>query len=258
MLKNLLNIRIFEFTSKSLVFVQGFATLSALIGMWIFTFDTISILTAIIAYFLYIGIGVGMTLHRYYTHRCFEFRNSFIKKICTLIGLLAGRGSVLGWVYIHREHHAYADTDNDPHSPKKNGWKAIIMPIPRDSQNINKNLIKEFYTREHLLINRFYVLIIFTWLLILLSIDPWLFYFVWALPVAIGHLILNIFTHLGHSCGYQNFERKDNSKNFWPFGYLLFGEGWHNNHHHEPNNYTTSKKWWEIDIIGHVIEGIRK
>jgi fatty-acid desaturase len=257
-MKNIFDIKIFEFTASSLIIVQILASISAISGIWVFDFDLTSFLVFLLFYFLYIGIGISMTLHRYYTHRSFEFKHKFFKHLCTTIALLAGRGSVLGWVYIHREHHAYADTADDPHSPEKNGWKAFIIPIPKDRENINKALIREFFTKYHLLTNRYYLLILLSYISLLFIINPWLFYFAWALPIALGHLFLNIFTHLGHSWGYRNFERKDNSRNNWIFGYLLFGEGWHNNHHEDPKNYNLSKKWWEIDLTGMVIAGIKK
>jgi stearoyl-CoA desaturase (delta-9 desaturase) len=255
---HLKDIKIFEFKASSLIIIQIFATISAILGLWHFEFSWKEIITFIIFYFLYIGIGVSMTLHRHYTHRSFNFRSNFLKKICTLIALLSGRGSILGWVYIHREHHVYADTKDDPHSPEKNGWKSFLIPIPKDKKNINKTLIKEFFTRPHLLINRFYLLIIFLYTFSLFIINPWLFYFTWALPIAIGHLNLNIFTYVGHSYGYINFPRTDRSKNNFILGLILFGEGWHNNHHARPKNFNFSEKWWELDIISYVIKGIKK
>jgi fatty-acid desaturase len=255
---NLTDIKIFEFQSSSLIIVQVFATLSALVGLMFFEFSIQGLLVFLIFYFLYIGVGISMTLHRYYTHRSFEFKNKFIKKVCTIIGILAGRGSVLGWVYIHREHHAYADTPDDPHSPDINGWKSFLIPVPKSRKNINKGIIKEFFNKQDLLINRFYLLILLFYISILFLISPWLFYFAWALPIAVGHFLLNVFTYAGHKFGYVNFERKDQSKNNLILGLLLFGEGWHNNHHQNPKNYKLQIKWWEIDIINYIIKFIKK
>lgn len=256
-MSNLLDTKLFEFRASSLVIVQGFATISAILGLWFFEFTVSALLIFALFYFLYIGIGLSMTLHRYYAHRSFEFKHKFIKDICTIIAILAGRGSPLGWVYIHREHHAYADTENDPHSLTHNGLKGFFMPIRRNKQHINKFLIKEFFTKFHLTINRYYLLILLIYITTLFILSPWLFYFAWALPVSVGHLILNIFTHLGHSYGYKNIERKDNSRNFWLLGFLLFGEGWHNNHHADPKNYNFSKNWWEFDLVSYFVRWLK-
>jgi stearoyl-CoA desaturase (delta-9 desaturase) len=51
--------------------------------------------------------------------------------------------------------------------------------------------------------------------------------------------------------GYRNFETNDNSRNNVIFGYLGWGQGWHNNHHHDPKSFDfgtgVSGKWWEFD-----------
>lgn len=257
-MKRILNTKLFEFNASSLIMVQVFASISAIVGLWFVNFTYQSLFTFLLFYFLYIGVGVSCTLHRYYSHKSFEFKSILIKNIFTIISVLAGRGSPLGWVYIHREHHANAETKNDPHSLKHNGLKGFFIPIHKNKENINKALIKEFFTKDHLLINRYYLLILILYILILFTIDPWLFYFGWALPVSVGHLLINIFTHTSHRYGYSNFERSDNSKNFWIFGFLLFGEGWHNNHHADPKNYNLSRKWWEIDPIAFIIKGVKK
>jgi stearoyl-CoA desaturase (delta-9 desaturase) len=56
----------------------------------------------------------------------------------------------------------------------------------------------------------------------------------------------------------MNFQRSDDSKNHWLFSILLFGEGWHNNHHQDPGRWSTTLRWWEIDLTGIVIKGIKK
>jgi sn-1 stearoyl-lipid 9-desaturase len=252
------NIRIFEFNSWTPLIIQISATVLSLIGLLFIELSWQGILISFVFYFLYVGIGVGIMLHRYYTHRSFNFRNNKLKTIFTIFALLAGRGSILGWVYIHREHHAFSDTDRDPHSPKNIGWHAFLLPFYKPIHSFNKNIVKEFYTKNHLMINRFYLLIVIMYVILLALIDFWVLYYAWALPIAIGHFLLNAFTNLGHNVGYQNFNTRDNSKNCWPFAIFLFGEGWHNNHHHNPKNSSMTYKWWEFDLLGVLITMIKK
>jgi stearoyl-CoA desaturase (delta-9 desaturase) len=63
--------------------------------------------------------------------------------------------------------------------------------------------------------------------------------------------LVNVFGHYKGLIGYRNFNTTDNSQNNMIFGYLAWGQGWHNNHHHAPSSYdfgkSVSNKWWEWD-----------
>jgi stearoyl-CoA desaturase (delta-9 desaturase) len=76
----------------------------------------------IFSYFIYMtlaAIGITSGYHRYFAHK--EFKATQWQEIIMLYcGLLCGGRSVLGWVGVHRMHHAYADTELDPHSPNIN------------------------------------------------------------------------------------------------------------------------------------------
>ena len=58
--------------------------------------------------------------------------------------------------------------------------------------------------------------------------------------------------------GYRNFETKELSKNLPLFGYVTFGEGWHNNHHGNVKSYTFKHHWWEFDLVAYIIEVMNK
>lgn len=77
-------------------------------------FSLYNISLSIISFYILNIMGVWMTLHRYYSHRSFEFRHRILENIFLFISILAGRGSPLSWVYIHRQHHAHSDTDLNP------------------------------------------------------------------------------------------------------------------------------------------------
>jgi stearoyl-CoA desaturase (delta-9 desaturase) len=53
---------------------------------------------------------------------------------------------------------------------------------------------------------------------------------------------------LGHSIGYRNYNSKDNSHNYFPFGLMAGGDEFHNNHHYSPGNPKYSQRWFEFDI----------
>lgn len=247
----------FAATSKSLTLIQLLSTILTIAGFWYFTFDLNAILTVLIFYFLYTGIGVSMMLHRYYTHKSFEFKWKWLEYVFGLFALLAGRGSIIGWVHVHREHHAFSDTEKDPHYPKKYSWRIFFPYFMNYGVKINRSFIRDYYTKNHLLINKYYMLIILFWMLFLLLIDPWLLYFGWIVPMAITQIMLNAFIYLGHNKGYTNHVHRDDSKNNWFFGYFIWGEGWHNNHHKNAKNWKFGEKWWEIDVVSYLIKLIK-
>jgi len=167
--------------------------------------------------------------------------------VFTFISILTGRGSPLGWVYIHRLHHAFSDTDKDPHGPKTMGFKLFgFKPIEVQTKP-NLFIVKDLMNPKQMLINKYYLLIILAWLVVLSIIDIQMIYFTWILPVFLVQLSQNSFNHFAHIYGYRNFETKDNSTNnflLWPF---ILGDAWHNNHHANPGRWWQGEKWWEID-----------
>ena len=72
-------------------------------------------------YWLMAAIGITYGYHRYFAHG--DYKTSPLAEIVLLyFGLLCGGRSALTWAGVHRIHHAYADTDKDPHSPKNHPW----------------------------------------------------------------------------------------------------------------------------------------
>ena len=70
--------------------------------------------------YLITGLGVEGGLHRYFTHRSFVASEP-VKVFLAVAGSMAAQGPVIFWVANHRLHHAFADTDRDPHSPQPQG-----------------------------------------------------------------------------------------------------------------------------------------
>ena len=199
-------------------------------------------------------------MHRYFTHKSFEFKSKILEKILTAISIAALRGSPFGWVYIHRMHHANSDTDKDPHSPKVLGYKLFGFGHyeKHETEKVNLFLVKDLMTPTHLFIHKWYTLIVVSLALIIGIISYEFLYFAWILPAFLVHLSQNSFNYFGHMYGYRNFNSKDDSRNNkWLFPFIL-GEAWHNNHHSKPKDYTTKVKKFELDPLGKFIEIIKK
>jgi stearoyl-CoA desaturase (delta-9 desaturase) len=197
-----------------------------------------------------------MMLHRYYTHKSFKLTDN-CKWLFTIFAVLAGRGSPLGWVYIHRLHHATSDTEKDPHSPHYDSFKFIgFRPVYDETKKINYFVVKELLTPVHLNIDKYYMLFILGYVLLLSLINVNLIFYMWALPVFVVSISQIAFNYYAHKRGYRNFATKDHSTNnkyLWPF---ILGDAWHNNHHSNPAATTTQIKKWELDPVRYIIRMI--
>lgn len=248
----------FKASATSLSTIQILSSLATIAGIFYFEYTLTAWIVVFLGYFLYSGVGISMMMHRYWTHKSFEFKSKMLMWVCTWFALMAGRGSIIGWVHVHREHHAFSDTGKDPHSPGINGWRVFFPHLLNYGKKINKSIVRDIFNRTQININKYYTLLILVWIIFLALVDLRLAYFGWIVPVAITQIVLNSFIYFGHSYGYTNHNHRDNSKNLLPFGILLWGEGWHNNHHKNPSKWNMQEKWWELDLIAPIIKIIKK
>ena len=252
---------IFGSTLKNLNLLTLCSTMLTIAG--IFYLDTITwtnVATIGLMFYILNILGIWITLHRYYSHKSFEFGHPFIKWSFTVLSILAGRGSPLGWVYIHRQHHAYSDTEKDPHSPKHTGYNlfAFRPGQHQESETMKIFLVKELMTPVHLFLHKWYMAIILLFVVLLAVIDLKILYFGWVVPILLIQISQYNFNYFGHMHGYRNFNTKDDSRNNkWLFPAIL-GEAWHNNHHGNPNAISTQTRWWEFDPAGSIIRMIKK
>ena len=82
----------------------------------LFTFSWQNVIAAVILWWVIASFGVGIGYHRLLTHRGFKTPRWF-ERTLSVIGSLAIQSGPLTWVTTHRLHHAFTETDSDPHSP---------------------------------------------------------------------------------------------------------------------------------------------
>ena len=73
-----------------------------------------------VGFYLVTGLGVTVGFHRLLTHRSFTAAPA-LRVVLAIAGSMSFEGEVIGWVAIHRRHHAFADKPGDPHSPYRYG-----------------------------------------------------------------------------------------------------------------------------------------
>ena len=209
-------------------------------------------------------------LHRYASHKAFTMSKTWEKIFFVLTWIFQGSNylSAYGYGIMHRMHHAYADTPNDPHSPKydeslfKMMWKTKTIYSAITSK---KMIVDERFTKDvpewtafdsfarswvsRLMWGAIYVAIYWQfatvwWLWLLLPLQ--------FLMSPIHGAIINWFAH---KYGYRNFEVGDTSRNFLPVDFLMMGESYHNNHHKHGNRANFGGfRWHEIDPTYQVIK----
>jgi stearoyl-CoA desaturase (delta-9 desaturase) len=245
---------IFGSTSRNINLLTILVFVSSVIGLFFVEYNITNIITMMISFYVLNILGVWMMMHRYYSHKSFEL-NPILKWMFTVIAVLTGRGSILGWVYLHRLHHAYSDQEKDPHSPHNLGYKMFgFGHMKKQEGEMKIFLVKELMTPEQLFIHKWYMLLLLPIVISIGLIDLQFLYWAWIVPAMLIQFSTSNFNYFGHTHGYRNYETKDQSRNnilLWP---IILGEAWHNNHHADAKNLSTRHKFWEIDPLEWLIK----
>jgi fatty-acid desaturase len=229
---------------------------------WLIQSPSLSDWTAVFfVYFLTGCLGMSVCYHRLLTHRSF-YTPLWVEQLFTVFATLGLTGSSLSWTAAHRQHHAKADKDGDPHSPQVLGywraqWASMFSPIDVSRSPVLRSKFHVWMHRHYLNVNLLYGAILY----IIGDINAVLTW--WLVPACLlwnaGSLI-NTVCHtrwMGYKCD-SNRADVDRSVNNPVLGLLMWGEGWHNNHHVYQRDPSIGKRWFEIDIGYWVICLIRK
>lgn len=214
--------------------------------------------------------------HRYSAHGMFTMKKGWERFFFILTYIFQGSSYLSPYVYgvLHRMHHAYADTEKDPHSPlfSKNlfhmMWKTkvIYSSLVESTKQVEDKFKKG--VPQWAIIDKIGSLwtsrIGFGALYVIFYayfVPEGMWYLYLLLPVhfVMGPIHGAIINWFAHKFGYQNFEVKDTSKNFLPFDFLMLGESYHNNHHKYGQRANFGGfRWHEIDPVYIVIKLFNK
>ncbi len=207
--------------------------------------------------------------HRYGAHKMFTMNKFWEKFFYIVTYLFQGSSYLTPKVYgiMHRMHHAYSDTEKDPHSPHNHG-NALTMML--SARNVYNNLIDNNITAEERFTNdlpewklidkigesrysRIGWALLYTTFYLIFATQWWMFLL---LPIhfAMGAVHGAIVNWFGHKVGYSNFNNNDASKNTLLVDFLMLGELFQNNHHKNFSKANFSARWFEIDPVYPVIK----
>ncbi len=210
--------------------------------------------------------GVSLYLHREQTHRGIKMhpvlQHFYRFWLWFTTGMLTK-----DWVAIHRKHHAFCETEDDPHSPQVHGIKKVLFDgvdlytqERKNQETLDKYgqgtpddwLERNIYTRFHYL-----------GILLLAIVNVTLFGIiglaVFSIQVAwIPFFAAGVINGLGHFMGYRNYRTDDSSQNLTRFAFFIYGEELHNNHHAFPASCKFAHKKGEHDIGWYTIRLLNK
>lgn len=213
-------------------------------------------LIAVTVYFFTGSIGMSGTYHRLLSHKSYKTLRIW-EIIGTTLATIGGTGSSIAWCAVHRAHHRYTDTPQDPHCPHHLGWWRVQFFSMFYQPNIKyvPDLLRDKF---HVNMHKYYWAVHLIYAVALYLLDPFAVVYAWLIPsMILWHAGSGVNT-LGHMWGWQDHKlNKDSSTNHPVLGLLMWGEGWHNNHHAFPQDYRFGQKWWQIDMTRYLIELVK-
>ncbi len=232
-------------------------------------------LVIMVGVYLASAFGITIGFHRLLTHRAFETYRP-LKHLFAILGSMAVQGPVIHWVADHRKHHAHTDEEGDPHSPHvghgsglKGLWHAHVGWLweengVADAKKYAPDLLED---RGMRFISRHFLWWVGLGLLIPFGLGYAIGGTLTAALLALfwGGLVRVFFVHhitwsinsVCHFFGQRRFATDDRSTNVAWLALPSLGEAWHHNHHAFPRAAVQGLRWWEIDLSGLVIRGLK-
>lgn len=212
--------------------------------------------TYLFQFLILLGAGFGVTAgsHRYFTHKSYR-ANKPLRYFLIFLQTLSAQEDIIKWVRDHRVHHKFTDTNADPHNSKRGfffshmGW-LFIRKHP-DVTTFGKKVDMSDLENDKFLLFHKAIYMPTSW--VVAFIGPILISYYWWHEDFKGAYYLNMFRYVlglhvnwsinsfAHIYGMRPFDRNNSSRDSPLFGFLAFGEGWHNFHHAFPWDYKTGE-----------------
>jgi stearoyl-CoA desaturase (Delta-9 desaturase) len=211
--------------------------------------------------------------HRYAAHRAFTMSKGWEWAFFWYSFITQGSSYMSPRVYaiLHRMHHAYTDTEDDPHSPQydKNVvsmmWRTSVtyVQIMKNKLPVEDRFLKNVPEFNWLdwWGNTWYSRIlwsgIYTWFYVAFAPSAW-WYLLIPVHILMGPIHGVVINWFAHKYGETNFPTDNTSKNLFKVDLLMLGEGYHNNHHKFPSRSNFAAKRGEFDPVYPVIRLLSK
>lgn len=139
-------LNVFKARKNWVPFFSWFTSLSLSIPLFIFLFNYFSI-WLLLAGFVYSMIILGshgtFWLHRYGTHRAYEFKNRFVREICRNMVMRILPEEV--YIISHHVHHQYSEKPGDPYNAHAGFLYCFLADV--NHQTVRKDLSEKEYAQ---------------------------------------------------------------------------------------------------------------
>lgn len=219
-----------------------------------FTFSWENALAAFICWWVGASWGIGIGYHRLLTHRGFT-TSKWLMRFLATCGTLGLQSGPISWVTTHRLHHAFTDTDKDPHSPRNGIFWSHMGWIFQGTAQVQPQSVRERYSPDLLkdpylvFLDKYYWVTTLILAAGLYAVGGWSM-IVWAIfaRVVVSWHFTWMVDSVTHLWGSRRFDVRDDSRNNALVAAVTFGEGWHNNHHAYPRSARHGLTAREVDI----------
>jgi stearoyl-CoA desaturase (delta-9 desaturase) len=202
--------------------------------------------------------------HRYGAHRMFTMSQGWERffYFCAFFFQGSSYLNPRAYAILHREHHAFSDTERDPHSPHvyPNLWKMMLATKDRYYGFVHRTIQSEPRFEggapEWPLLDRigdsWITRIAFgtAYTLVYIAFAPhWWLFLLLPFHYLMGPVHGAIVNWCGHKYGYKNFagDGIDKSRNTLVLDFVTLGELFQNNHHTFGMSPNFAARWFEID-----------
>lgn len=207
-----------------------------------------------IFYVLATSFSITVGYHRLFSHGAFK-ANRLVQFLVLFFGAAAFEQSALKWSSLHRRHHQFVDTDQDPYNIKRGFFYAHVGWILFWKQSVDYDNVKDLQKNA-------------------LVMHQHEHYRLWSLTAGLGvpllagiltgHLLGAILLSIGvrlfivlnsaffinsyaHTFGSRGFDPYSSARDHWLGAVLTNGEGYHNYHHRFPMDYRNGVYWYHWD-----------
>lgn len=204
-----------------------FAVYVLLLPVWIYYATWYQILIGYVCYWFMLDVIQSLFMHRWASHNLWA-PPKWLQNILAVVGVASLIGTPISYAAWHRTHHAYADTDKDPHPPAIKGWLHVIFAQYHHAQL--RRAIDRMRDPFFVWLSKKEIYIMVASNVFLFAVLPFTWFMtVWAIPV--GYMIFNtnfLVLVLSHRTGTP----QDLPVYLWP---LIFDDGtFHKSHHDNP------------------------